>query len=123
MGDIWRITSALLVALLLVMSGAGLSAHGRAAPCSSAHCSMAISEPDALDQADQIAVHQGHPAADQNGFLIPQGGCDLSLCHGLMASLPPAVVISQQIEVPVAWRVARDLPLTEPDTPDRPPSS
>ncbi len=121
MRHLWRITSALLVALLVVWTGASVFAYDLSDNCPGGHCDSRLVANNGVHHSGQDLAVLG---ADHDHYAggSAHGQCDPSLCQVLAFSPQLSVVMFSQTVTVLEWRVAQLSALLEPDFPDRPPN-
>jgi len=117
-----RITSGILVALLVFVTGLSSAAHGAVNDCTGGHC-------DAQAMAMPAGAHHVDHASSGPGGGVPLGhdsasheGCGPYLCHVLALSIHQLAATVGQAGIVLGWPVARLSALKEPDGLDRPPN-
>lgn len=116
-----RITSMVLVSLLVLMTGLGGAAHALSNDCANGHCDDHVT----VNATEHHAGHLPGKATD-SGPLGSNGmehdECNPFLCNVLALTLASSEAVFDQSEAALAWQVSGLAALEEPDNPDRPPN-
>lgn len=122
MGFFRHITSALLVAMMVLLPGLGGTAHAMTKECAAGHCDDQVS---AQNRRDQVG-HAETTISAGDVTLVPSmadhDGCNPYLCQALVLVVPTAMTLFMQFDTVVAWPTLRPHAVARVDTPDRPPN-
>ncbi len=110
-----------LVALLVLMTGLGSTAHALSNDCANGHCDDHMT----ATASEHNAGHVSGEATDSG----PRGSHDMAhddcnpfLCNVLALTLMSSEAVFDQSEAALAWQVSSLAAREEPDNPDRPPN-
>lgn len=121
MGLASRITSLILVALLVFMTGLGGKAHALSQEHANAHCGTHMIVPVAEHHVG-YALEEATDSVSNGSSGQQHAECNPILCNALALMLCSSEVAFDHSEAVLAWQVTGFATLDEPDNPDRPPN-
>jgi hypothetical protein len=117
-----NITTVLIVAVLVMVTGFGSSVQALMADCANGHCDAHRAVATHEGHADQMVME--HTGADfSNEDRVQADECCTFLCNGLAYSPVPSALAHRQFAAVSGWPIVPLSPLNEPQSPDRPPNT
>lgn len=110
-----------LIALLVLMTGLGGTAHALSRDCANGHCVDHTTTVVADHHTDHVpgeATDNGQHGSND----IVHDDCNPFLCNALALTSVSSEAVLDQSEAALAWQVSSLSTLEEPDNPDRPPN-